>query len=110
MSPRSSAEGAALTRRSIVAEAVDRASVEGLEGITIGKLASSLRMSKAGVVGQFGSKEALQLATLDSAIATFRAEVWSRPPAGRRGLHVSGRSPAPGSPTSSATSSPAAAS
>ena len=82
MSPRSSAEGAARTRQSIVDEAVDRASVEGLEGITIGKLASSLRMSKAGVVGQFGSKEALQLATLDSAIATFRAEVWE--PAARR--------------------------
>jgi len=55
---------------------VDRGSVEGLEGITIGKLATTLRMSKAGVIGGFGSKEALQLAALESAIATFRAEIW----------------------------------
>lgn len=76
MSPRNSAEGAAITRENIVAAAVARGSVEGLEGITIGKLAASLRMSKAGVIGHFGNKEALQLAALDQATRTFRAEVW----------------------------------
>jgi len=77
MSPRSSVEAAAATREAILAEAVDRGSVEGLEGITIGKLATSLRMSKAGVIGQFGSKEALQLATVEAAIGTYRAEIWA---------------------------------
>ena len=35
-------------------------------------------MSKAGVVGGFGSKEGLQLATLEGAIAVWRREVWDR--------------------------------
>ena len=52
------------------------ASVDGLEGLTIGRLASELRMSKSGVIGHFGSKEALQLDALDAAIAVFRREVW----------------------------------
>ena len=39
-------------------------------------------MSKAGVIGHFGNKEALQLAALDAAVKTFRAEVWE-PAAGR---------------------------
>jgi len=86
VSPRNSAEAAATTRAAIVAEAVDRASVEGLEGITIGTLATSLRMSKAGVIGRFGSKEALQLAALASAIASFRAEIWDRAASKPEGL------------------------
>jgi AcrR family transcriptional regulator len=78
MSPRSSAEASARTREAIIREAVERGSIDGLEGLTIGKLAGALRMSKAGVIGRFGDKEALQLAALDSAIATFRREVWER--------------------------------
>lgn len=76
MSPRNTVEGAAETRETILTEAVARGSVEGLEGITIGKLATSLHMSKAGVIGHFGNKEALQLAALDAAVTTFRAEIW----------------------------------
>ncbi len=82
MSPRSSADGARATREAILGESVDRASVEGLEGITIGKLASTLRMSKAGVIGQFGSKEALQLATLEAAFKIYREAIWE--PAARK--------------------------
>jgi AcrR family transcriptional regulator len=52
------------------------ASVEGLEGITVGRLAAALNMSKAGVIGHFGSKLELQLATLDFAAGVFRREVW----------------------------------
>jgi AcrR family transcriptional regulator len=52
------------------------ASVEGLEGITVGRLAAALNMSKAGVIGHFGSKLDLQLATLDFAAEVFRREVW----------------------------------
>jgi AcrR family transcriptional regulator len=74
--PRSSREAAARTRDSIVREMVDEASVAGLDGITIGTLAGRLQMSKAGVVGPFGSKERLQLEALERAAATFREEVW----------------------------------
>ena len=52
------------------------ASVEGLEGLTLGRLATALGMSKAGVIGQFGNKLELQLATLDFAAEVFRSEVW----------------------------------
>jgi AcrR family transcriptional regulator len=76
VSPRNSVEGAIATREAILTEAVDRASLEGLEGITIGGLADSLRMSKAGVIGQFGNKEALQLATLRAASVRFRTRIW----------------------------------
>ncbi len=78
MSPRSSAAVASENRAAIVEEVVARASVEGLEGITIGTLASTLGMSKAGVVGPFGSKEELQLAALAGASEIFRREVWER--------------------------------
>jgi AcrR family transcriptional regulator len=52
------------------------ASVDGLEGITVGRLATALNMSKAGAIGHFGSKLELQLATLDFAAEVFRREVW----------------------------------
>ena len=78
MSPRASAENARRTKAAIVDEVVARASVEGLEGITIGTLAEGLGMSKAGVIGPFGSKEDLQLAALDGAIAIYRREIWDR--------------------------------
>lgn len=60
----------------ILDRSVAIASVEGLEGLTIGRLALDLGMSKSGVLGHFGSKEALQLAVLDRAGEVFRAEVW----------------------------------
>jgi len=74
--PRHSAAEAAATREAIVARAVEVASVDGLEGITIGRLAGDLDMSKAGIVGQFGSKAELQRAALDEASEIFRREVW----------------------------------
>jgi AcrR family transcriptional regulator len=64
------------TRAAILRRAVDIASVEGLEGLTIGRLATELGMSKAGVIGHFGTKEELQLATLDLAADIFREAVW----------------------------------
>jgi AcrR family transcriptional regulator len=59
------------TRTSILATAVDIASVEGLEGLTIGRLATELGMSKSGLFAHFGSKEDLQLATIDAARRRF---------------------------------------
>jgi AcrR family transcriptional regulator len=74
--PRRSALEAAGTRDAIIRRAADIGSVEGLEGITIGRLAADLEMSKAGVIGHFGSKEELQLATLDLAAELFVEQVW----------------------------------
>ncbi|GAA4606974.1 TetR/AcrR family transcriptional regulator [Actinoallomurus liliacearum] len=75
MSPRKSAIETAATRTRIIECALTLASAEGLEGVTIGRLATELGMSKAGVIGHFGTKEALQLATLDAAVERFRARV-----------------------------------
>src|ERR1700742_2189643 len=63
------------TRAAILDRAVDLASVEGLEGLTIGRLASELRMSKSGLFRHFGSKQDLQLATGGAARARFLAMV-----------------------------------
>lgn len=63
------------TRSSILQHAVDLASVEGLEGLTIGRLADDLGMSKSGLFAHFGSKEELQLATIEAASERFINEV-----------------------------------
>ena len=63
------------TRAAILERAVDLASVEGLQGLTIGGLASDLGMSKSGLFGHFGSKEELQLATIEEASKRFAGEV-----------------------------------
>lgn len=63
------------TRQAILETAVDIASVEGLEGLTIGRLASELSMSKSGLFAHFGSKEDLQLATVEAARSVFKREV-----------------------------------
>lgn len=63
------------TRAAILDRAVDLASAEGLEGLTIGRLAAELRMSKSGLFAHFGSKRELQLATVEAAAARFRAAV-----------------------------------
>ena len=63
------------TREAILDRAVDLASVEGLEGLTIGRLAAELRMSKSGLFAHFGSKQELQLATIGAAAERFRAGV-----------------------------------
>jgi AcrR family transcriptional regulator len=59
------------TRQSILDRAVDLASIEGLGGLTIGRLAEELGMSKSGLFAHFGSKEELQLATIESARERF---------------------------------------
>lgn len=64
------------TRQSILDRAVDIASLEGLEGLTIGRLADELAMSKSGLFAHFGSKEELQLATITSAGERFIDEVF----------------------------------
>ena len=62
-------------RDAILERAVEVASEEGLEGLTIGRLSSELGLSKSGLFGHFGSKEELQLAAVDAAGAIFFNEV-----------------------------------
>jgi AcrR family transcriptional regulator len=66
---------ASKTRREILSVAVDVASAEGLEGLSIGRLASELAMSKTGIFAHFGSKEQLQLATVEAARQIFLEQV-----------------------------------
>jgi len=63
------------TRKAILETAVNIASAEGLEGLTIGRLALELSMSKSGLFAHFGSKEDLQVATVEAARAIFIREV-----------------------------------
>ena len=74
--PRRTAEAVAETRAAVTDAAVGHASVDGLEGLTIGALAAALDMRKSSVFSLFGSKEELQLATLEAAIRQFEKEVW----------------------------------
>src|SRR5437588_490008 len=70
------------TRQQILDAAVDIASVEGLEGLSIGRLALKLEMSKSGLFAAFGSKQDLQRAKdeghlqagLDSAQLAFEID------------------------------------
>src|SRR6516225_3058101 len=69
--PRPRAPKGERTRESILHVAVNLASVEGLDGLTIGRLADELKMSKSGLFAHFGSKEELQLATIEMAREIF---------------------------------------
>lgn len=72
--PRRQARGLR-TREAILARAVNIASVQGLEGLTVGSLAENLQMSKSGLFAHFGSKQDLQLATIEAARAIFIKKV-----------------------------------
>jgi AcrR family transcriptional regulator len=66
---------ASKTRQEILRISMDIASAEGLEGLSIGRLATELNMSKTGIFAHFGSKEQLQLATVDAAKQVFLEQV-----------------------------------
>ncbi len=70
--PRSDGER---SRRTILDAAARLATVEGLEGLSIGRLAEHIGMSKSGLYAHFGSKEELQLAAIETADGIFEAEV-----------------------------------
>ncbi|HET9649941.1 MAG TPA: TetR/AcrR family transcriptional regulator, partial [Microlunatus sp.] len=63
------------SRAAILDEAARLATVEGLGGLSIGRLADAVGMSKSGLFAHFGSKEELQLATVEWANAIFDARV-----------------------------------
>ncbi|MDH3596698.1 MAG: TetR/AcrR family transcriptional regulator [Rhodospirillales bacterium] len=59
------------TRDSILDTALDQASLVGLEGLSIGDLAKKTGLSKSGLFAHFGSKEALQVEILRTAVWRF---------------------------------------
>jgi AcrR family transcriptional regulator len=65
----------ARSREAILNEAARLVTVEGIEGLSIARLADAVGMSKSGLFAHFRSKEELQLATIETADAIFRAEV-----------------------------------
>lgn len=65
----------ARSRQAIARHAADVASVEGLNGLSIGKLATDLGLSKSGIATLFGSKEKLQIAAVEAARQVFIDEV-----------------------------------
>ena len=65
------------TRRAVLRRAVDIASVEGLDGLSLGRLSKELQVSKSGVFAHFGSKEELQLAAIRAASRIYYDHVVS---------------------------------
>src|SRR4051812_35216863 len=59
------------SRSAILREAARLATVDGLDGLSLARLAEAVGMSKSGLFAHFGSKEELQLATIDAASAIF---------------------------------------
>ena len=74
------------TKRAILATAVDIASAEGLEGLSIGRLATELGVSKSGLFAHFGSKQELQLETIAAAREIFEEQVFEPVAEAERGL------------------------
>ena len=70
MTPGPSSKGPA-TRGRIVEAALRVASVEGLEGISLGRVAADVGMSKSGLFAHFTSKEQLQIDVLEAGVARF---------------------------------------
>ena len=95
----------AMTRERILDEAMRIASRDGLEGLSIGGLATALSLSKSGLFAHFGSKEALQVVVLEHTGARFRERMGPRgschygrresagPPSGDPGLGGRSRPP-----------------
>ena len=73
--PKAPPSKGAVTRQTILSRAMDLASSHGLEGLTIGTLADELGMSKSGLFAHFGSKEELQVATVEAAREVFSERV-----------------------------------
>jgi AcrR family transcriptional regulator len=74
------------TRRRILAHSLRVAASHGLAGLTIGRLARDLGMSKSGLFAHFRSKQALEMATINEARTIFNSEVLSPATAGNEGI------------------------
>src|SRR3954451_8243939 len=74
------------SRRRILDSAARLATVEGLDRLSIGDLAAHVGISKSGLYAHFGSKEELQLATIDHAEAIFDEAVVAPAMAAKPGI------------------------
>ncbi|MEW6581623.1 MAG: TetR/AcrR family transcriptional regulator, partial [Actinomycetota bacterium] len=74
------------SREAILRAAAGLATVEGITGLSLGRLAESVGMSKSGLFAHFGSKEELQLATIDTAQRIFADAVVTPAVAGGSGI------------------------
>lgn len=74
------------TQERIVERALQLASRDGLEGLTIGSLAADLGLSKSGLFAHFQSKEGLQVAVMEAAAVRFSERVVRPALAVRRGV------------------------
>ncbi|EFL08603.1 MULTISPECIES: TetR/AcrR family transcriptional regulator [Actinomycetes] len=84
-----SREAGLSSRELVLRRAIDLASLEGLDRLTIGRLAGDLRLSKSGLFALFGSKERLQLAVIEGARAFYVEHIIlpaQRVPSGTRRL------------------------
>lgn len=75
------------SRRIVLNSATDLASVEGLDGLTIGRLAEASGSSKSSIATLFRSKEGLQLATVEAAREIFTAQIVEPAREHPRGVH-----------------------
>jgi AcrR family transcriptional regulator len=75
MTTRTRRSDGARTHAAILEAATRLASIEGLEGLTLGRLADEVGVSKSGLYAHFGSKERLQLETIEMALEIFDREV-----------------------------------
>ena len=73
--PSTGASKGQTTRQAIVEKASALAAVVGLEGLSIGRLADDMGLSKSGLFAHFGSKEALQVQVIEEAARQFVEEV-----------------------------------
>jgi AcrR family transcriptional regulator len=74
------------TRGAILRAAASLATVDGLDGLSIGNLAAAIGISKSGLYAHFGSKEELQLATVGEAERIFDEEIVQPACAAQAGL------------------------
>jgi AcrR family transcriptional regulator len=82
--PRKSREEALATKASIDQSAFDLGTAEGMQALSIARIADHLGLSKSGVAGHYASKEELQLAAVDRAAAQFTEQIvrpndWRKP-------------------------------
>jgi AcrR family transcriptional regulator len=78
-----------LTRAAILNESLKQGTIRGFQAVSLADLAQSTGLSKSAVFKHFGSKEGLELATIQKLCERFAEQVWlpaSREPAGERRL------------------------
>jgi AcrR family transcriptional regulator len=84
--PRARRRDGEQSRTAILDAAARLATVEGIDGLSIARLADAVGMSKSGLFAHFGSKEELQLATVETASSVFSARVVEPAMAAGRGF------------------------